>query len=133
VLVVSLGTGNKRRGLNIEEMNNWGQIKWIEPLINITLNSQSDIVDYQMEQLLSTNQEVQNYYRFQAYYSEIRNPENFSINEMIYVNDNMDDASISNISNLQTAANQLIDMENNKLNSLINQLNSRFECTESNS
>ena len=133
MLVVSLGTGNKRRGLNIEEMNNWGQIKWIEPLINITLNSQSDIVDYQMEQLLSTNQEVQNYYRFQAYYSEIRNPENFSINEMIYVNDNMDDASISNISNLQTAANQLIDMENNKLNSLINQLNSRFECTESNS
>ncbi|HYX15769.1 MAG TPA: patatin-like phospholipase family protein [Nostoc sp.] len=129
LLVVSVGTGRKVRGLDIKDIAGWGQIKWIEPLIDMTLNGQSEVVDYQMEQLLSTKlqnktQDQQQYYRFQPQYSETKNSKEYSIsgNAFIYVNDNMDDASDDNISNLLGAANRFIDMERENLERLSTQL-----------
>lgn len=126
LLVVSVGTGRKSRGLDIKDIADWGQIKWIEPLINMALNGQSEVVDYQMEQLLSTNlqdntQDKQHYYRFQPQYSETKNSKDYSIggDALIYVNDNMDDASPDNISDLVKAADRFIDMERHNLERLI--------------
>ncbi|MEC4888280.1 MAG: patatin-like phospholipase family protein, partial [Scytonema sp. PMC 1070.18] len=129
LLVVSIGTGRKARGLDIKDIADWGQIKWVEPLINMTLNGQSEVVDYQMEQLLSTNlpnntQDKQHYYRFQPQYSETKNSEEYSISgdALIYVNDNMDDASPDNISDLVRAADRFIDMERHNFKRLVNNL-----------
>ena len=105
----------------------------------MTLNGQSEVVDYQMEQLLSTKlqnktQDKQQYYRFQPQYSETKNSEEFSISgdTLIYVNDNMDDASPDNISNLIKAAESFIDMESRNLENLITQLQSKLENFNSN-
>ena len=127
VLVVSLGTGKKNSQLNIEGIDNWGQIKWIEPLINMVFNGQSEAVDYQMEQLFLTNSymntQVKQYYRFQSRYSDMKK-EGFSVGKdsLVYVNDEMDDASEDNIKNLGLAATKFIKTENYQLELVTNQL-----------
>lgn len=81
-----------------------------------------------MEQLLSTNlhQNIheQHYYRFQPQYSEIKNSKQYSMGEddLIYVNDNMDDANPDNISNLVKASDRFIDKEKHNLERLKNHL-----------
>lgn len=123
ILVVSLGTGRKSRKLNIEDIYNWGQIKWIEPLINMVLNGQSEVVDYQMEQLLSTKLQSsiqdRQYYRFQTQYPEIDlDNKKASLDNLLNVNDALDDVSEFNIDNLQETARKFIRMEKNKLDFL---------------
>lgn len=127
ILVVSLGTGRTNSQLNIDGIENWGQIKWIEPLINMVLNGQSEVVDYQMEQLLLTNSHISNqvrqYYRFQPRYAEIK-ARNYSVakDDLVYVNDEMDNASKENIVNLVIAATKFIGTENHALDVLATQL-----------
>ncbi len=120
ILVVSLGTGGRSRKLDIKEIENWGKLKWGEPLINITLSGQSEIVDYQMEQLLSVNNtQKKQYYRFQPQYPDIQTTgtqENYS------VNDDMDDTSESNISTLEDVTSKFISNRNLILNSLCEEL-----------
>jgi uncharacterized protein len=128
VLVVSIGTGRKSHKLNLEDINNWGQLQWIEPLINMVFNGQSEVVDYQLEQLLPKSFENSNqyeqYYRFQPQYPEINlDAKKISVDISIpNVNDAMDDTSRNNIENLKEAARELIIKENIKLNSLCKQL-----------
>lgn len=128
LLVVSIGTGRKTCKLDIKDIAEWGQIKWIEPLIDMTLNSQSEVVDYQIEQLLSSkfepNIQKPKYYRFQPKYLETQNLDEYSMgsDDLIYVNDSMDDTSSDNISNLIRASYRFIDMERVNLERLKNQL-----------
>lgn len=121
VLVVSLGTGSKAPKLdNNEDITNWGQIRWIEPLINMVFISQSKVVDYQMEQLLSISNQ---YYRLQPQYSNIRaNDYSVKKNMLVYVNEDMDDVSRDNIDNLVLATQQFIRTEDYTLNSIAEQL-----------
>lgn len=120
ILVVSLGTGRKSRKLDIKEIENWGQLKWMEPLINITLNGQSEIVDYQMEQLLSKgNSQERQYYRFQPQYPDIQTT---GTQESYRINDAMDDASESNLGNLEKVTRDFISRRNTKLNLLCKEL-----------
>ena len=116
ILVVSLGTGRRSRKLDIKEIENWGQLKWMEPLINITLSGQSEIVDYQMEQLLSKERQ---YYRFQPQYPDIQTT---GTQESYSINDAMDDASESNIGNLEKVTRDFISRRNTKLNLLCEEL-----------
>ena len=128
ILVVSLGTGNKSSPLNIEDINNWGMVKWIEPLINMVFNGQSEVVDYQMEQLLSPklqrNMPEKQYYRFQPQYHEVKiDPKTVSVElSAIDVNDAMDDAREYNVQNLKAAAINFINQEESNLDSLCKQL-----------
>ncbi|MDZ8053978.1 MAG: patatin-like phospholipase family protein [Aulosira sp. ZfuVER01] len=120
ILVVSLGTGRKSRKLKTEDIYNWGQIKWIEPLINMVLNGQSEVVDYQMEQLLSTKLprgiQDRQYYRFQIQYPEIDlDNKKASLDNLLNVNDALDDTSKYNIDSLQEIARKFLRMEKNKL------------------
>lgn len=122
ILVVSLGTGVRSRKLELKEIENWGQLKWVEPLINITLSGQSEIVDYQMEQLLSVkNAQNRQYYRFQPNFPDIQTT---GTQDKYIVNDAMDDTTESNISSLQKVAADFILRENSSLNSLCNILRS---------
>ncbi len=116
ILVVSLGTGRKSRKLDINEIENWGQLKWMEPLINVTMSGQNEIVDYQMEQLLSKgNSQEKQYYRFQPQYPDIQTT---GTQESYRINDAMDDASESNIDNLKKVTRDFISRRNTKLNLL---------------
>lgn len=109
ILVVSLGTGSLTRKFSYDRAKNWGLIGWLEPLMNILMDSSSESVASQLEQLLPTFQgDHKQYYRFQA-----------PLNE---ANDDMDDASNENIKLLEELANQIMAEKERDLDHLCQQL-----------
>jgi patatin-like phospholipase/acyl hydrolase len=65
VLVVSLGTGELRHPIHLDDARRWGQLEWAHPVLDIALQGSSATVDYQLQQLLATAGADQAYYRFQ--------------------------------------------------------------------
>ncbi|MBD2136900.1 hypothetical protein H6F32_04690 [Anabaena sp. FACHB-1237] len=95
ILIVSLGTGSLIRKYAYEDAKKWGLLKWVQPLINIVLDSGSESVTCQLEQLLpdipGPNKQ---YYRFQGLLKG--------------ANDDMDDATPKNIENLLKLTDKII-------------------------
>jgi patatin-like phospholipase/acyl hydrolase len=89
-LVVSLGTGELTRPLPYHEAVGWGLRQWAQPIIGVIFDGVSDTVHYQLQQMLPEA----NYYRFQA--------------RLIEGNDDMDDASRTNLRALRLIAESLI-------------------------
>ncbi|MCB0502994.1 MAG: patatin-like phospholipase family protein [Bacteroidetes bacterium] len=50
--MLSLGTGNHTRPITYKETQNWGQLKWIQPLIDILMQGVSASVHYEMEYIM---------------------------------------------------------------------------------
>jgi predicted acylesterase/phospholipase RssA len=65
VLMVSIGTGELRHPIQYNEARKWGQVEWARPVLDIALQGSSATVDYQLQQLLSTEGADQSYFRFQ--------------------------------------------------------------------
>jgi patatin-like phospholipase/acyl hydrolase len=108
-LVVSLGTGELTRSLPYEEVRGWGLAKWAQPILNVVFDGVADTVDYQLRELLSIKEgEARRYYRFQTVLNR--------------GNDDMDDASRTNIQALKTKAREIIDEKNAALEVLCGQL-----------
>jgi len=108
-LVVSLGTGELTRSLPYEEVRGWGLAKWAQPILNVVFDGVADTVDYQLRELLSIEEgEARRYYRFQTVLNT--------------GNDDMDDASRTNIQALKTKAREIIDEKNAALEVLCGQL-----------
>ncbi|MCM0593182.1 MAG: patatin-like phospholipase family protein [Gloeotrichia echinulata DVL01] len=117
ILVVSLGTGSLTRKYNYEQAANWGLIQWVEPLVNITLDGNSESVACQLEQLLpKVDGFPKQYYRFQG--------------QLMTAKDDMDDASPENIKQLIKLATQIIQQRNSDLNQLCEQLLQKQEQEE---
>lgn len=108
LLVVSLGTGQLTDPLSYEAAAGWGLLWWARPLVDVVLDSGSDTVDYQLRALLSRNDEVGCYYRFQK--------------ELVGVSDAMDDVRPENVRDLKLLAQTLIDGEEEKLSQLYERL-----------
>jgi len=87
-------------------VKNWGQIKWAIPLLNVVLDGQSESVAYQLDQLMVTEGENRNYYRFQLQLSGEND------------HDQMDNASPSNIEYLEGLGNRLIEQRQGSLDKL---------------
>ena len=77
-------------------------------IVDVVLDSGSDTVDYQLRALLSRNDEVGCYYRFQK--------------ELVGVSDAMDDVRPKNVRDLKLLAQTLIDGEEEKLSQLYERL-----------
>ena len=108
-LVVSLGTGQLTRRLDYEEAKDWGLAGWATNIINIIFDGVQDTVDYQLKQLLPvTDGPTRRYYRFQV--------------ELDIGNDDMDDASRTNLDALRKKADDLILVESEALGNLCSQL-----------
>ncbi|MFE1747773.1 patatin-like phospholipase family protein [Coleofasciculus sp. H7-2] len=88
-LVVSLGTGSLTRQYKYNKVKNWGQVKWVLPLLNIVLDGQSEAVAFQLDKLMVNKGENRNYYRFQLQLSGDHN------------HDQMDNADPGNIDYLE--------------------------------
>jgi uncharacterized protein len=99
-----LGTGSLTRKYKYQEAKDWGQIKWALPLLNVVLDGQSEAVAYQLAQLMITEGENRNYYRFQTPLSS--------------ENDAMDNASLTNIDNLEKLGNMLVEQRKTDLDEL---------------
>ena len=99
ILVVSLGTGTMRRKYEYRDAKKWGQLKWLTPLIDVLLDGQSEAVSYQLYQLMETEGENKNYYRFQV---KLDGDDG---------HDRMDNTSPKNIEYLKCLGNNLITSE----------------------
>jgi patatin-like phospholipase/acyl hydrolase len=108
-LVVSLGTGELTRSLPYEEVKGWGLALWAQPILNVVFDGVADTVDYQLRELLSTEEgEARRYYRFQT--------------QLDIGKDDMDDASRTNIAALKVKAREIIAKNEDALKALCAQL-----------
>ena len=109
VLVVSLGTGEPTREMPYEEVKGWGLALWAQPILNVVFDGVSDTVDYQLKEILSTEEgDARRYYRFQTV--------------LKIGNDDMDDAGATNIAALKAKAQEIIDKPDTALETLCAQL-----------
>jgi patatin-like phospholipase/acyl hydrolase len=108
-LVVSLGTGEPTREMPYEEVRGWGLALWAQPVLNVVFDGVSDTVDYQLQELLSTEEgDARRYYRFQTV--------------LDIGKDDMDDASRTNIAALKTKALEIISKNDAVLDNRCDQL-----------
>jgi patatin-like phospholipase/acyl hydrolase len=107
ILVISLGTGSLTRKYTLNQTKGWGLIGWIQPLINILMDGTNESVAVQLEQLLPRSDErPPQYYRFQGLLDPGKG------------NDDMDDATPRNISNLEGLAKQIMEKQQDELTEL---------------
>ncbi len=97
VLMVSLGTGTLTRPLHYDAIKHWGELEWVQPVINMMMDGPSNATDYQLARILGEG----NYHRLQTTLDRAR--------------DEMDDASEPNIRDLQLQAEYLIDQSEDGL------------------
>lgn len=64
-LLVSLGTGELTKPIYFDQAKMWGIANWARPLLGVVFDGVCDTVDYQLQQLLPTDESRRRYYRFQ--------------------------------------------------------------------
>jgi patatin-like phospholipase/acyl hydrolase len=90
IALLSLGTGQRTRQRDFEEIDDWGLLKWARPILDVVFDGVSDAVNYQLEHTLDPGR----YWRLQV--------------ELTNANDDLDDASEDNLRRLRAHAQQLI-------------------------
>jgi len=67
MIIVSIGTGSVKKSYHYDEFKNAGEIKWLEPVIDILMSGNSETVAYQLTQMYLTlePQFQKNYYRLE--------------------------------------------------------------------
>jgi hypothetical protein len=101
VVLVSLGTGQLTRPLPYEAVRGWGLVEWARPLIDVVFDGASDVVDYQLTQLLGEER----FFRFQT--------------ELTAASDDLDDATEPNLRALRLTGERLISERERDLNQAI--------------
>jgi patatin-like phospholipase/acyl hydrolase len=104
LLVVSIGTGAQTRRIAYDEAAGWGLVGWARPILDVVFDGVSDTVDYQVQQICRSTEEVQRYFRFQT--------------PLDIGNDDMDDASATNIHALKLQAERLTQERRDDLDKL---------------
>ncbi len=109
VLIVSLGTGELVNRIFYDKARTWGLIQWAPSILDITFDGVSDSVDYQLQQILNSNDDhPKRYYRFQS--------------DRLEHGDHMDDARPSNLKFLRDVAEEILDKQMFELKALCRQL-----------
>lgn len=109
VIMVSLGTGKLTRRLPYDEVKDWGAARWAQPAFALMCDGICDVVDHQLQQLLpETGDGQRQYYRFQA--------------RLDVGNDDMDDASNTNIRVLKLLAEDMLQANRAVLRNLADRL-----------
>ncbi len=63
MVILSLGTGEAQKKFPYEEVKNWGQVEWVEPLINIMMTGVAETVNYQIIQIYDAVERPNQYLR----------------------------------------------------------------------
>ncbi|MEO8664005.1 MAG: CBASS cGAMP-activated phospholipase [Ignavibacteria bacterium] len=104
ILVVSIGTGQLTRQITYDESRDWGVLEWARPLLSVVFDGVSGTVDYQLKQLLTDDKSLKHYYRFQT--------------KLDIGNDNMDDASSTNLRALKIKGEDMVSQNSDTLEEL---------------
>jgi patatin-like phospholipase/acyl hydrolase len=106
---VSLGTGELTRPIMYDEAKGWGLAKWAQPILSVVFDGVSDTVDFQVKSLIELTAKKKNsYLRIQAPLHE--------------GNDDMDDASRTNIKVLKLLAKDLIATHSDAIDEVVEKL-----------
>jgi patatin-like phospholipase/acyl hydrolase len=91
MLIVSMGTGSVKKRYRYDDFKHAGEIKWLEPVIDILMSGNSETVAYQLTQMYLTlePENQKNYYRLEPGLKEACSE--------------MDEATPENINNLYQA------------------------------
>jgi patatin-like phospholipase/acyl hydrolase len=110
VLLVSLGTGELTRTIPYDEARNWGLLGWARPLLGVVFDGVSKTVEFQVRELCRASDGTPaRFYRFQ-------------VNLAQYGNDDLDDASGTNLLALRKLADDMLDGRGDDLAALCAQL-----------
>ena len=92
MMIVSIGTGSASKKYEYNKTKDWGAIGWIKPIIEIMMSGNSQTVHYHLKQIFGTlNENDKNdYHRLEP--------------EVITADNEMDNASIENMSKLKEDA-----------------------------
>jgi patatin-like phospholipase/acyl hydrolase len=108
-LVLSLGTGELIRPIRYSEAKDWGLAFWAQPILSVVFDGVSDTVDYQLQQIFpSAADGTRHYYRYQV--------------TLDMGNDDLDDASQTNLFALKTLAKREISDHSDEIDRLCAQL-----------
>ena len=88
-VLASLGTGEQTRRLPYDDVKDWGQIEWAQPILDVVFDGSADVVDEVLGRLIDGH-----YIRLQTRLDE--------------ASDELDDASPENLAALRREADQLI-------------------------
>lgn len=108
LFILSLGTGKVQNPYYYDSIKDWGDLNWLKPLIDISYSSQSETIDYQMQQLFDTTTATDDYFRL--------NPKLKGISSEI------DDASEENIRNLVDLSESYIESHKLELDRIVEKL-----------
>lgn len=109
VLVLSLGTGEATRPIPYAEARNWGLTEWLMPVFSMFFDGMQDSVDYQLRQICgSEDSSLNRYFRFQP--------------TLVAGNDNIDDASRTNLRVLKMVTQDLIKQQSAAIDQLCKHL-----------
>jgi patatin-like phospholipase/acyl hydrolase len=101
VVLLSLGTGQLTRPFPYDAVKDWGLVEWARPLIDVVFDGASDVVDYQLTQLLGADR----FFRFQT--------------ELTSASDDLDDAGEHNLRALRLTGERLISERERDLSAAI--------------
>lgn len=88
VALLSLGTGGNEKPFSYSEVKHWGAVEWARPLMEMTLTSMSEVVDYQLRKLFVAAGVSDQYLRIDPVLGPATNPD-------------LDDATLLNMQRLQ--------------------------------
>lgn len=106
-VILSLGTGEQTRPIPCDEARGWGLLEWAVPVLGVVFDGVGDTVQYQVEQLVGA---------FPSSLQVRLQP------RLVVGNDDLDDASATNISALKLLAEQLVEAERPVLESIVAEL-----------
>ena len=103
ILLCTLGTGQNNRKITYEEAKDWGMIGWVRPVISVMMDGMSDSADYHVRRLLPDEKagELQRYFYFDI--------------ELENALDDMDAAHSSNINDLLSEADRIMEEQADEL------------------
>jgi len=110
VVLVSLGTGELTRPIRDDDAREWGLVGWARPVMSVVFDGVSKTVEFQARELCkATEGTPERFFRFQ-------------VSLVNYGNDDMDDASGTNLLALEKLADDLIAEKSDDFASLCSQL-----------
>ena len=110
MLIVSVGTGTVKKQYHYDKYKTAGEIKWLEPIIDILMSSNSETVDYQLTKMYQTLEprDSRDYYRIEPTLFEACSE--------------MDETSAKNLEDLKQAGLYYIDKNENLLNEIADKI-----------
>lgn len=110
MIIVSVGTGTVKQSYHFKDYKNAGELKWLNPIIDILMSGNSETVDYQLCQMYKTlnAEDAANYYRLEP-----------SLREAL---SEMDNVSNQNLGNLKQAGLWYINGHKKQLDEIADKL-----------